>query len=40
MQTLKRARICGQRLDIRPWVENRGGDNRRSGRRAPQRRAG
>ncbi|MBP0047961.1 DEAD/DEAH box helicase [Marinobacterium sp. AK62] len=22
MQTLKRARVCGQRLDIRPWQEN------------------
>jgi len=39
LQTLKRARICGQRLDIRPWVEKRGSDSRRGPRRAPQKRA-
>lgn len=44
LHTLKRARICGQRLDIRPWVEKRGSerrgnDSRRSPRRAPQKRA-
>lgn len=42
LQTLKRARICGQRLDIRPWVEKRGGfePRRNSGnRRPPQKRA-
>ncbi|MBV1788575.1 DEAD/DEAH box helicase [Marinobacterium sp. D7] len=31
LQTLKRARICGQRLDIRPWTENRGSAPRRQG---------
>jgi len=31
LQTLKRARICGQRLDIRPWTENRSSGPRRQG---------
>ncbi|GGC01013.1 ATP-dependent RNA helicase DeaD [Marinobacterium zhoushanense] len=31
LQTLKRARICGQRLDIRPWTENRSSAPRRQG---------
>ncbi|WP_027854505.1 DEAD/DEAH box helicase [Marinobacterium litorale] len=39
LQTLRRARICGQRLDIRPWVENRGSEGRRNNKRPPQKRA-
>ncbi|MBR9884774.1 MAG: DEAD/DEAH box helicase [Oceanospirillales bacterium] len=41
LQTLKRARICGQRLEIRPWTENRGGGQRRQGgaKRPYQKRA-
>ncbi|GAA0786960.1 DEAD/DEAH box helicase [Marinobacterium sediminicola] len=37
LQTLKRARVCGQRLDIRPWQEN-GGAPRRPRSKAPVRR--
>ncbi len=38
LQTLKRARICGQKLDIRPWVDNgpRSGAPKR-GKRPPKR---
>ncbi|WP_010322450.1 DEAD/DEAH box helicase [Marinobacterium stanieri] len=36
MQTLKRARVCGQRLEIRPWQE-KGGAPRRPRKGAPRR---
>ncbi len=38
LQTLKRARVCGQRLDIRPWQENGNGAQRRPRGKAPVRR--
>ncbi|MBV0932818.1 DEAD/DEAH box helicase [Marinobacterium weihaiense] len=38
LQTLKRARVCGQRLDIRPWQENGNGTQRRPRGKAPVRR--
>ncbi|WP_432698543.1 DEAD/DEAH box helicase [Marinobacterium sp. YM272] len=38
MQTLRRARICGQRLDIRPWMDKGASSNQKGGRRSFQKR--